>query len=164
MGAPEFTAAVIANIETGRKDSTGKRRRDVTIDEVLRLAYALGVPPVLLFTPLNADERLAITATAVEAPFEALLWITGQAKPANVSRTDWNRARSELSLYQGIFDAFQEAARVQDHGDTAFGPQLRNLATLINLALDSGLEPPSLPDEWTARMRAEGWLRPEEEG
>ena len=47
-GAPELTVSVIANIETGRRDAEGHRRRDVTIDEALALAYVLEVPPVVL--------------------------------------------------------------------------------------------------------------------
>jgi hypothetical protein len=39
-----LTASVIANIETGRRDEQGRRRRDVTVDEVVALAAALEEP------------------------------------------------------------------------------------------------------------------------
>jgi transcriptional regulator with XRE-family HTH domain len=43
VGAPHLTASVIANIESGRRDQQGRRRRDVTVDELLHLAGALDV-------------------------------------------------------------------------------------------------------------------------
>jgi transcriptional regulator with XRE-family HTH domain len=158
VGAPEITSAVIANIETGRKDKTGRRRRDVTIDEVLKLAYALEVPPVRLFVPLLSGEALQISPEVSEKPFEVLLWVTGQSKPANVSRTQWRRATAELSLYQRIFDAYEDVAAAEGQ-DQLFESRLRELATVLGIAGDSGLEPPDLPEAWTSRMRAEGWLR-----
>lgn len=53
IGAPELTAQAIANIENGRRDATGRRRRHVTVDEVLALAIALDVAPVHLMVPLE---------------------------------------------------------------------------------------------------------------
>lgn len=43
-GAPHITAAVIANIETGRRKN-GRRTRPLTIDELLDIARALSVAP-----------------------------------------------------------------------------------------------------------------------
>jgi transcriptional regulator with XRE-family HTH domain len=43
VGAPHLTASVLANIESGRRDQQGRRRRDVTVDELLQLAAALRV-------------------------------------------------------------------------------------------------------------------------
>jgi transcriptional regulator with XRE-family HTH domain len=98
-GAPEITAAVIANIETGRRDTDGRRRREVTIDETLALAYALGVPPVFLFIPLNGNERLHLTSkTEMDAPFAAA-WVDGDDDALRhlfgeiAPRTDEDRAR-----------------------------------------------------------------------
>lgn len=48
-GAPEITTAVIANIETGRRDQDGRRRRDVTVDELVAFARALDMRPSELF-------------------------------------------------------------------------------------------------------------------
>jgi transcriptional regulator with XRE-family HTH domain len=77
VGVPEITAAVIANIETGRRDADGRRRRDVTIDEALALAYALEVPPVFLLIPLNGSERLHVTSKVeMDAP-SAAAWVNG---------------------------------------------------------------------------------------
>lgn len=53
LGAGHITESVLVNIESGRRDSGGVRRRDVTIDEVLILAEALGLSPERLYAPEN---------------------------------------------------------------------------------------------------------------
>lgn len=63
LGAPEITAAVVANIETGRRGPDGARRRDVSVDELLIFAYVLAVPPASLLSA-NDDENDAITMTS----------------------------------------------------------------------------------------------------
>ncbi|WKK21149.1 helix-turn-helix transcriptional regulator [Streptomyces olivoreticuli] len=56
MGAPGMTASVIANIESGRRDLKGQRRRQVTLEEWLILAQALHVAPIHLLVPISSDE------------------------------------------------------------------------------------------------------------
>jgi transcriptional regulator with XRE-family HTH domain len=51
VGSPQLTESVIANIETGRRDRNGRRRRDVTVDEVGAFAKALNVSVALLLWP-----------------------------------------------------------------------------------------------------------------
>jgi transcriptional regulator with XRE-family HTH domain len=63
LGAPEITAAVVANIETGRRGPDGARRRDVSVDELLIFAYVLAVPPASLLSA-NDGESNAITITS----------------------------------------------------------------------------------------------------
>jgi transcriptional regulator with XRE-family HTH domain len=50
-GFPELTASVIANIESGRRDEQGRRRRTVTVDEVYAFSQALGVGVTMLLPP-----------------------------------------------------------------------------------------------------------------
>lgn len=64
-GVVEMTAPAILNIETGRRGPDGKRRRDVTIDELLALATVLSVAPDSLMFPLSGPGQ-----TAVPAPIE----------------------------------------------------------------------------------------------
>ncbi len=60
LGAPELSAAVIANIETGRRDrATGLRRRDVSLDEWLVFAAALNVSPSDLLLLAEGPELVA---------------------------------------------------------------------------------------------------------
>ena len=68
-GAPEITAAVIANIETGRRGPDGIRRRDVTVDELLAFAAALGVKPGDLLGPWGGREP-GLFAAELLAAFE----------------------------------------------------------------------------------------------
>lgn len=51
LGAPELTHAAITNIETGRRNHVGQRRRMVTVDEAAVLAAALRILPVMLTDP-----------------------------------------------------------------------------------------------------------------
>ncbi|MGW6879271.1 helix-turn-helix domain-containing protein [Streptomyces goshikiensis] len=56
IGAPGLTASVIANIESGRRDLNGRRRRQVTLEEWLILAQALNVAPIHLLVPIGGDK------------------------------------------------------------------------------------------------------------
>ena len=57
IGSPQLTESVIANIESGRRED-GRRRRDVTVDELIAFANALDVPPTRLFgTTLDPREH-----------------------------------------------------------------------------------------------------------
>lgn len=56
-----MTDNVIENIESGRRQK-GKRRRDVTVDELFTIAEAFGVSPVELLptgTPAGAGMRFS---------------------------------------------------------------------------------------------------------
>jgi transcriptional regulator with XRE-family HTH domain len=55
-GFPQLTEPVINNIESGRRDKHGRRRRDVTVDELDAFARVLGVPPAEL---LDLEGRVA---------------------------------------------------------------------------------------------------------
>jgi transcriptional regulator with XRE-family HTH domain len=117
VGATEITAAVIANMETGRRDADGRRRRDVTIDETLALAYALEVPPVFLFVPLNGNEQLQVTAKVEMDAVFAAAWADGDDVAMGylfgdtAPRTDeertrwakWRRAARPLQLLRDLW-------------------------------------------------------------
>lgn len=73
VGAPEITAQTISNIETGRRDKDGRRRRAVTVDELMSLAVALQVPPADLLAPFGTyaprpvlQEDLAIAVDRIQ--------------------------------------------------------------------------------------------------
>lgn len=81
VGAPQITVAALTNIETGRPDSDGKRRRDVTAEELLALANALDMHPVDLLVPADADDDspYAVTTTTTTTARTARDWISGFA-------------------------------------------------------------------------------------
>src|SRR5258708_2137731 len=68
FGARQLTAAVIANIETGRKDTCGARRRDVTIDELCAVAMALDLQPADLLGPHDGHPVVQVTPDVLAAP------------------------------------------------------------------------------------------------
>lgn len=84
LGAPELTYSAITNIETGRRGKDGKRRREITVDELMTFGYALGVPPLLLALPLGAMDSVPSPARwGGLHPHYAWQWATGQEPPAH---------------------------------------------------------------------------------
>src|SRR5258708_5241913 len=73
-GAPGMTATVIYDIESGRPDAGGRRRRLVSADELVALALALDVAPVHLVIPLGDDEPCPLTASVTVPAIEARPW------------------------------------------------------------------------------------------
>jgi transcriptional regulator with XRE-family HTH domain len=79
-GAPELTVNAIYVIESGRKDkATGRRRRHVTVDELLTLAVAFGVTPVDLLVPSTVadDEPYHVAPKVAATAGTAREWIGG---------------------------------------------------------------------------------------
>lgn len=70
-GAGHLTAAVITNLETRRRPG-----REITADELLALAWVLGVPPLQLLAPLSDDETLQVVPGRDLAPLDAAGWLT----------------------------------------------------------------------------------------
>lgn len=73
---PHLSAATISNLETGRRDEEGRRRRNITVDELLTLAVALNVAPAHLIVPPKSSS-FAITPVFVLDSFRAVQWIRG---------------------------------------------------------------------------------------
>lgn len=166
---------MLVNIETGRPDKqTGKRRRDVTVDELLILALALDVPPTELVLPMDlvGEERtwLQVAPKFNISAWGALFWIAGESErfipsdndegsvPLERRRT-WREAAQRVRMYWHWLNRFDMAGNPEKYGDGGkFG-----LADVLNLMLASGLNPPPTPDEWVAVMRENGWLLAPEE-
>ena len=77
-GAPELSMFVISNIESGRRKD-GRRRREVSVDELFLIAYVLGVPPIHLLVPAEGSEESVEVAPGVwvDKPELMLRWIRG---------------------------------------------------------------------------------------
>lgn len=161
IGAPHLTASVIANIETGRRDDSGRRRRDVTVDEWLDLAYALNASPSLLLLPLDRDQ-VAITPTLDMHPADALAWISGESEPSDGERrAEWREVMAPVSLYRAIRQYWEDVARIEatDTESKHYRFALRMLAQTVDAMIDQGLVPVELPAEWVSEMKREDWLR-----
>jgi transcriptional regulator with XRE-family HTH domain len=78
MGADSLTATVINDIEKGRAPKDGRRRRMITIDELLALAVALNVAPVHLMVPIDGPQDPYPPIAGVQADrFGVRSWIRG---------------------------------------------------------------------------------------
>lgn len=67
LGHPELSTAVIQNIEGGRRDKDGNRRRAVTVDELRVLADALGFSPADVLDGLPPGTIGGMTLDEIEA-------------------------------------------------------------------------------------------------
>ena len=117
IGAPHLTAAVVANIETGRRDGEGRRRRDITVDELLAFAAALGVAPLHLAIPPTGAEPYAVTPGIVVEPSSARAWVRGEEPLLGTdARTFRTQAPAdEFAAPLGTVPRVQDAlARVQE--------------------------------------------------
>lgn len=83
-GWPSITAAVVNYIETGRPDSAGNRRREVTADELVALAFVLDVPPLQLLAPLSDEpwQGLPEGGPLRASTASAIAWLRGDRRLA----------------------------------------------------------------------------------
>jgi transcriptional regulator with XRE-family HTH domain len=88
VGFPQLTASVIANIESGRRDKQGRRRRAVTVDEAYVFAEALGVGVTMLLPPPSGRS---------EAAWQMLDWLDEQAASARQ-----RLAESDKQMQEGL--------------------------------------------------------------
>jgi transcriptional regulator with XRE-family HTH domain len=162
-GAPNLTAAVITNIETGRRDAGKRRRRDVTADEMCALAYALNCAPVLLLLPEDGG-NVPITTSVERHPASALAWFSGEVEPEDSARRDeWREVMAPVGLYRALREYTYRTAHDEALEGRSHRPALRELARVVDLMIDQGLRPFPLPGDWVLEMRREGWLkRPDE--
>lgn len=71
----EWDRSIVANLESGR-------RRTVSVEEWLALAFVLSVAPIHLLVPPTGEEDLtpyAVTPSTNSVPFFTRAWIRGQA-------------------------------------------------------------------------------------
>ncbi|MFF5230320.1 helix-turn-helix domain-containing protein [Dactylosporangium sp. NPDC000521] len=90
----EVPRSVIANIETGRRDSIG-------VNELLILAAALDIPPILLITPIGVSDSMEILPDVTVSPWLARGWIMG-TRPIEFtgsSLVTWRDSRRSIVLY-----------------------------------------------------------------
>ncbi|WP_051866251.1 helix-turn-helix domain-containing protein [Streptosporangium roseum] len=115
-GMPHLDRAVLSNFENGR-------RTTIRLDEVLTLAWVLGVPPVMLMVPLGWADEVAITPTVAVHPGLALRWIAGEVKTptsdrkvaAHVDRSVHVKAVQPLALYEQLTRTQETLAKAEAH-------------------------------------------------
>lgn len=114
LGMPELTSQAIYNLEAGRKDRQGRRRRAVTVDELLALAAVLDVAPVWLLVPADDDDKepYQVTPTRAELADVVRNWVRGD-RP--LPGTDWRRYIAEGPSEWGYYlspDEWEEHTRL----------------------------------------------------
>lgn len=149
LGAPDnMTAAAVANIETGRPDpATGRRRRDITVDELVIFALALNVPPVVLLFPVGHVEQVEVLPKAVRPTMLAANWFMAEQPWCDTSNADgkwfadfdrlddWRRNRAGIDYYRQVSQivrdwdaADKEAERQRERMDAATDDAARETA------------------------------------
>ncbi len=128
-GLEKWNREIIANLERGK-------RGIVSIDEVLVLAYVLGVPPITLFVPVGDEQEFQVTPNLVTQPLLAMRWIFGElprpegmavlpgsipSEPGQIQV--WHRARIPIDLYE----RFDQAASALRDAETAVAMAERRL-------------------------------------
>ncbi|PRY43290.1 hypothetical protein [Umezawaea tangerina] len=90
VGGPALSPTVIGYIETGRRDPEGRRRREVTVDELLIFAKAFEVSPLLLIFPVDMDDDHTVEVLpGRDLPvWMAAKWFTGEGPLGNRNPTD----------------------------------------------------------------------------
>jgi transcriptional regulator with XRE-family HTH domain len=163
IGAPEITRSVIANIETGRRGPDGRRRREISVDEVLVLAYALQVPPLALVAPRDGSEQLQVTPDVVVGALEASAWLTGEDVPDDFYGTSGPPPRQvpfAVPVLRRIAAALGRAERVKQanaehpaEGAVALANIAREIADLNDLLASLGFAPLELPPDMAALVQ-----------
>lgn len=112
LGWPMGPAAV-TNLESGRRDKeTGLRRREITVDELLVLARALRVPPILLLYPFGEIPRTEIAPGVFGTPWAGVKWFSGETDLDGVPLED-DPGAAPLVLYRRHESAAAELANVR---------------------------------------------------
>lgn len=153
LGMPSLKRQAITNLENGRRSA-------VTVEELLVLAEALDVPPVLLFIPLDGRTDLEVTPNLTMGSWEALFWVSGEDEPADRERRRrWREVSSPVQQHRAFFTYFREAARREISADPAlFDAAIHNLARVINAMISAGIVPPAIPVDWRDLMQSREWL------
>jgi transcriptional regulator with XRE-family HTH domain len=158
---------VLSNLETHRRNS-------VTVAELIVLAAALEVPPILLIAPVGRQPTMEILPGQPIGVWDAVLWFIGQAelaagsggKPLTVRRADED-STVELFRYHRFLEdraprdawALQDALYQAEHAETAEGADAaRRVAEMIRANVETNVEDLR---SVRARMRKRGLAPPE---
>lgn len=151
LGWPALTASAISNIETGRRDKEGRRRREVTVDELTVIARALEMPPVLLLAPLGEEDQIEVVPGQKVATFQAYEWLTGQATwtGGHGGEQMWISGPSQLiTTYREYEQALQKYFAAQVEGDDAAEKTAWKQVTLTQQIMsEHGWRIPPLPGQ-----------------
>ncbi len=154
LGWPALTEAALSNIETGRRNADGQRRREVSVDEWLVLAAALRIPPATLLLPVADAAKVRLFGDVEAATDRVLEWITigfppdGLPEVTTEARETLTRTNMHAQFVAGLLDSLRDAAdepsQLMDEHVAAGRELLTELRQRMRAA---GQVPPQLPPE-----------------
>lgn len=154
LGLRKITPAALNNIETGRRDEAGRRRREVTVDELIDLAIALQVSPSMLVAPLGTDERVELMPGRTDDPWTTYLWLIGefptevlgiQRDPEVIYRRSDDSGKV-VATYRKHYAALHGYLTFRAQNPEAASRQLRSIAAARIEMHRAGWPPPTIPD------------------
>lgn len=176
LGTP-WKRATVVNLE--KRGTISRQRvptagRDaITVQELLRLAVALDVPPVWLLADPKSGTPVPIARGVEPDPWTALLWMTGKQhiEPSKPASGQWAEAQELLdyayqlaSIVEQYVSISQHRERVElmlpqrvadenerEHHDRADRTILTKLPKLLQSLMQRGVALPRLPDDVVKR-------------
>jgi hypothetical protein len=154
--------SVLSKLEKGHRHS-------VSVDEVLVLAMALGVPPVLLLFPLGRADTVEVLPGREVDPWGACEWFIGNSEdPADPNAPPQMGTHSPLALwaehrlwdgqipviYRSLPDPAMPQLPGEDEEQQRLGMAIAALRRIREVMRETGLTPPPLHPE-TARIIGE---------
>jgi transcriptional regulator with XRE-family HTH domain len=125
----QVTASQIENIEGVKREGRGPRR-DVSVDELLALAWVLDVNPLVLLLPAERAEY-AVTPSVEADALDVYRWLIAQAGRPSGQTESFEVARSKLSSgLPCVPDT--ELPRAGDLTVAEAGPHWNAIATTAN--------------------------------
>jgi transcriptional regulator with XRE-family HTH domain len=121
---PAMSPTVLMNIEAGR------RRTPVTVDELMRFAYALDVPPEALLVP-GADHQVQVAPGVVIDSIRLLRWMRGEEALDGTDATHYETTAAESlepsgrGVPQQLRDEFLTRAQAAFDGFFADSDEIR---------------------------------------
>ncbi len=140
LGLPALTRTVITKLENGRKES-------VSTAELMVLARALGVPPVMLMFPFGEQRTVEITPGEFVGTVDAMYWVAGQDPESPGRAADKGSLLDLFMIHRQIADAMlgQRSLWHQTMPRMAIPPIRVTEVTFDDIAEKTGLPP--LPRE-----------------
>lgn len=174
VGLLHFDRQIVANLEY-------KRRKYVSLEELLGFAYVLNVPPVLLFLPVGTTDEVEPLRGMRAHPARILSWVTGDEPApapngAGVDVSSWRESALPLRLYRDLGRQEEKISSASSRVKAAeyvgrpeeiakarqlYADALKDLCDLLRPFEAANVRPPALPAEWIDTARALGYGVPE---
>lgn len=150
LGATGLTAASLTNLE--RPAGGVRGRRQMTIDELLTLAYVLQVPPLSIVLPIGEDVDVEVVPGVIVNVADALTWLTG-----DTSKGLDGKNPPDLSTWYALARLKEHIRLVTEATAEHYGRQIQGAEPGRNDALvqlgwnrqaarELGVQLPELPD------------------